>query len=86
MATETPSCRRNAVSRRGVASLPLKRVVGSGLGWRVDATTVPKYRLMVKVMAPDERPRQRLKLRGPHALSDGDLLAIFLNTGVFGTC
>ncbi len=32
-------------------------------------------------MTPDERPRERLKLRGPQALSDGDLLAIILNTG-----
>ena len=42
------------------------------------------YRLTVKEMAPDERPRERLKLRGPHALSDGDLLAIILNTGIVG--
>ena len=41
---------------------------------------------MVKEMAPDERPRERLKLRGLQALSDGDLLAIILNTGVVGTC
>lgn len=45
----------------------------------------PGYRLSVKEMAPDERPRERLKLRGPQALSDGDLLAILLNTGVCGT-
>ena len=44
-----------------------------------------EYRLSVKEMAPDERPRERLKLRGPAALSDGDLLAIILNTGDDGS-
>lgn len=44
----------------------------------------PGYRLSVKEMAPDERPRERLKLRGPASLSDGDLLAILLNTGIVG--
>ncbi|MCA9863688.1 MAG: DNA repair protein RadC [Thermomicrobiales bacterium] len=44
----------------------------------------PGYRLMLREMAPDERPRERLKLRGPAALSDGDLLAIILNTGIVG--
>jgi DNA repair protein RadC len=44
----------------------------------------PGYRLMLREMAPDERPRERLKLRGSSALSDGDLLAIILNTGIRG--
>ncbi|MFN8593416.1 MAG: DNA repair protein RadC [Thermomicrobiales bacterium] len=44
----------------------------------------PGYRLMLREMAPDERPREKLKLRGPGALSDGDLLAIILNTGIVG--
>ena len=47
-------------------------------------TVKPGYRLMLRDMAPDERPRERLKLRGPSALSDGDLLAIILNTGLVG--
>ena len=55
-----------------------------GANGQVDATAAPRYRLMVKEMAPDERPRERFKLRGPQALSDGDLLAIILNTGVLG--
>jgi DNA repair protein RadC len=42
------------------------------------------YRLMLREMAPDERPREKLKLRGPQALSDGDLIAIILNTGIVG--
>lgn len=44
----------------------------------------PGYRLMLREMAPDERPREKLKLRGPAALSDGELLAIILNTGIVG--
>lgn len=40
--------------------------------------------LLVKEMAPDERPRERLILRGPASLSNGDLIAIILNTGVKG--
>jgi DNA repair protein RadC len=32
----------------------------------------------------DERPREKLLARGPHTLSDAELLAIFLRTGVAG--
>jgi DNA repair protein RadC len=49
-----------------------------------DGSRPPGYRLMLREMAPDERPREKLKLRGPAALSDGDLLAIILNTGIVG--
>ena len=49
-----------------------------------DGARPPGYRLMLREMAPDERPREKLKLRGPSALSDGDLLAIILNTGIRG--
>jgi DNA repair protein RadC len=37
---------------------------------------------MLREMAEDERPREKLKLRGSAALSDGELLAIILNTGI----
>ncbi len=40
--------------------------------------------LMLREMSPDERPRERLMLRGPSSLSNGDLLAILLNTGLPG--
>jgi len=39
---------------------------------------------MLREMSPDERPRERLMLRGPSSLSNGDLLAILLNTGLPG--
>jgi DNA repair protein RadC len=32
----------------------------------------------------DERPREKLKIRGPAALSDRELLAILLGTGIYG--
>jgi DNA repair protein RadC len=49
-----------------------------------DGARPPGYRLMLREMAPDERPREKLKLRGAAALSDGDLVAIILNTGIKG--
>lgn len=33
---------------------------------------------------PDDRPREKLRLRGPSALTDAELVAIVLNTGVRG--
>ena len=42
------------------------------------------YRLRLKELPPDERPRERLKLRGASSLSDSDLIAILLNTGTVG--
>ncbi len=39
---------------------------------------------MVREMAEEERPRERLQQRGPQSLSNGDLLAILLNTGTKG--
>lgn len=40
--------------------------------------------LPIKQWPPHERPREKLLLRGPGALSDAELLAIFLRTGVHG--
>ena len=60
-------------------------MTAEAVGTRLDAERGgPGYRLMLKEMSPDERPREKLKLRGPAALSDGDLLAIILNTGLAG--
>ncbi|HEV2074120.1 MAG TPA: DNA repair protein RadC [Thermomicrobiales bacterium] len=42
------------------------------------------YRLMIREMQPDERPRERLRSGGPAALSNSELLAILLNTGIKG--
>lgn len=39
---------------------------------------------MVREMAEEERPRERLRARGPQSLTNGDLLAILLNTGTKG--
>lgn len=40
--------------------------------------------MRIKDMPSDERPREKLLERGPAALSDAELLAIFLRTGVPG--
>lgn len=42
------------------------------------------YRLTIKEMPADERPQEKLKLRGPGSLSTGELLAIILRTGLPG--
>src|SRR5437660_834320 len=38
----------------------------------------------IKSLPPDERPRERLLKAGPGSLSDGELLAIILRTGLVG--
>ncbi len=43
-----------------------------------------RHHLTIKELQPDERPRERLRLRGAGALSNGELLAILLNTGIPG--
>jgi len=40
-----------------------------------------EYRLTIKEMLPNERPRERLQALGPTGLSDAQLLAIVLQTG-----
>jgi DNA repair protein RadC len=42
------------------------------------------YHLTIKELPPDERPREKLRLRGETALTTAELLAIILNTGVRG--
>jgi DNA repair protein RadC len=44
----------------------------------------PLYRLTIKEMPADERPQEKLKLRGPASLSTGELIAIILRTGLPG--
>jgi DNA repair protein RadC len=46
-----------------------------------DATA---YHPLIREMPMDERPRERLRLRGPGALSNSELLAILLRTGSAG--
>lgn len=49
-----------------------------------EPTPTPAYRVGVKEMAPDERPRERMTLRGSGALSNQELLAILFGTGMTG--
>lgn len=44
----------------------------------------PSYHLTMKEIPADERPREKLRLRGESALTNAELLAIILNTGVRG--
>jgi DNA repair protein RadC len=41
-------------------------------------------RMTIKHWPADDRPREKLLMRGPHSLSDAELLAIFLRTGTHG--
>ncbi len=49
-----------------------------------ESVAATPYRLTIKEMAPDERPGERLRLRGAAALSTSELLAILLSTGLKG--
>ncbi|HUZ02389.1 MAG TPA: DNA repair protein RadC [Thermomicrobiaceae bacterium] len=44
----------------------------------------PGYHLTLKELPPEERPREKLLLRGAGSLTNAELLAIVLNTGVRG--
>lgn len=46
--------------------------------------TQPGTTMLMKTMPADARPRERLLQRGPAALSDAELLAILLRTGMAG--
>ena len=40
--------------------------------------------MTVKNLPPDARPREKLQMRGASALSDAELLALLLRTGIVG--
>ncbi len=46
--------------------------------------TAPDYRPLIREMPTEERPRERLRLSGPGALSNAELVAILLRTGSAG--
>lgn len=43
--------------------------------------SLPKAASSIKNWAGDDQPRQKLRMKGPSALSDSELLAILINTG-----
>jgi DNA repair protein RadC len=43
-----------------------------------------QYHIRIKELPASEQPRERLRDYGPHALSDAEILAILLRTGVTG--
>src|SRR5438067_13768357 len=52
-------------------------------GYR-EHTVRPVTNLRLKDQPPSERPRERLREKGPDSLSPGELVAILLRTGVKG--
>lgn len=44
-------------------------------------STPPSLHFRIHDIPPDERPRERLMRLGPKALSDSELIALFINTG-----
>jgi DNA repair protein RadC len=44
----------------------------------------PEYHTLIRDMPAEERPRERLRLRGPESLSNAELIAILLRTGANG--
>src|SRR2546429_1872646 len=63
-----------------MASVPAARARRTRESSPTDAA--PRY--TVKSLPADERPRERLLKAGPKSLSDGELLAIILRTGLVG--
>ena len=56
-----------------------------GAGWLYPlAQSRPRGDMTIRDWPKDERPREKLLLRGPASLSDAELLAVFLRTGVRG--
>ena len=48
-------------------------------------SSAPPPALLIRDLARDERPREKLLTHGPHTLSVAELLALLLNTGSQGT-
>ena len=46
-----------------------------------DGKESPEYRIMIRDLPQEERPRERLRNYGPSSLSNAELLAIILRTG-----
>ena len=59
-------------------------MTGSTDGGPVGQAEAPRYTTMIRDLPQGERPRERLKALGPHALSNSELIAILLRTGVKG--
>ena len=55
--------------------------IAGGTDGRAEA---PRYATMIRDLPQGERPRERLKSLGPGALSNSELVAILLRTGVKG--
>src|SRR5258708_1010559 len=50
----------------------------------MDQAATLSYQPLIRDMPEDERPRERLRMRGPEALTNAELVAILLRTGISG--
>ena len=50
----------------------------------MDQAATLSYQPLIRDMPIDERPRERLRMRGPEALTNAELVAILLRTGTSG--
>jgi DNA repair protein RadC len=50
----------------------------------MQASSPDRYHLTIKELPADERPREKMRLRGESSLTSAELLAILLNTGTPG--
>ena len=50
----------------------------------MDQAATLSYQPLIRDMPIDERPRERLRMRGPEALTNAELIAILLRTGISG--
>jgi DNA repair protein RadC len=50
----------------------------------MDQAATLSYQPLIRDMPIDERPRERLRMRGPEALTNAELVAILLRTGISG--
>ena len=62
------------------ASIKLASIVET----RPKPLAAPSRTMPLKDLPPDARPREKLLARGPGALSDAELLALLLRTGIQG--
>ena len=94
--TSTKHHRRRVIQKRIDVVLPARQnqaviegQVGIGLNSRsrhqnIVARTKGRVHSPISEWPEDQRPREKLRLNGPEALSDAELLAIFLRVGVKG--
>jgi DNA repair protein RadC len=65
-------------------TLPIKNINEPETIPKTLTETTPEYTLKVREMPSEDRPREKLQLLGPQALTESELLAIILRVGTQG--